>query len=191
MVLPNDYVFVMVGGVLPTKFLQNVGIRIQKHYGKRIEDDDGAGGKRGERGGKDATKAEKVPPPAREAPSDKPPREAPKPAPTSLTPALTFIESGRGGGEDPTLMLRESRTNARSRSKTRRPMVIRWSRRPPPLRRDRRWAWRCSTPTPCPRPRSTSCRTSSSRLRPATWGIPDRPAGEARPWRREVTQSSR
>jgi thioredoxin reductase (NADPH) len=36
-VLPNDYVFVMVGGVLPTKFLQDVGIKIQKHYGKRVE----------------------------------------------------------------------------------------------------------------------------------------------------------
>jgi thioredoxin reductase (NADPH) len=36
-VLPNDYVFVMVGGVLPTKFLQDVGVKIQKHYGKRVE----------------------------------------------------------------------------------------------------------------------------------------------------------
>ncbi|MEQ1504417.1 MAG: NAD(P)-binding domain-containing protein, partial [Myxococcota bacterium] len=36
-VLPNDYVFVMVGGVLPTKFLQDAGIKIQKHFGKRIE----------------------------------------------------------------------------------------------------------------------------------------------------------
>jgi putative YpdA family bacillithiol system oxidoreductase len=36
-VLANDYVFVMVGGVLPTKFLQDVGIQIEKHFGKRVE----------------------------------------------------------------------------------------------------------------------------------------------------------
>ncbi|MEQ1569792.1 MAG: NAD(P)-binding domain-containing protein, partial [Myxococcota bacterium] len=36
-ILANDYVFVMVGGVLPTKFLQAVGIQIEKHYGKRVE----------------------------------------------------------------------------------------------------------------------------------------------------------
>ncbi|MEZ4241620.1 MAG: NAD(P)-binding domain-containing protein [Myxococcota bacterium] len=37
LVLPNDHVFVMVGGVLPTRFLKDIGIKIQKHYGKRIE----------------------------------------------------------------------------------------------------------------------------------------------------------
>ncbi|MCB9684690.1 MAG: NAD(P)-binding domain-containing protein [Alphaproteobacteria bacterium] len=37
-VIPNDHVFVMVGGVLPTKFLQAAGIRIKKHFGKRITD---------------------------------------------------------------------------------------------------------------------------------------------------------
>jgi thioredoxin reductase (NADPH) len=39
-VLPNDHVFVFVGGVLPTKFLEQAGIRIRKHYGKRVVDAD-------------------------------------------------------------------------------------------------------------------------------------------------------
>ena len=36
-VLPNDFVFVFAGGVLPTKFLQAAGIVVQRHFGKRIE----------------------------------------------------------------------------------------------------------------------------------------------------------
>ena len=36
-VLANDYVFVFVGGVLPTEFLQKAGIRIRKHFGTRVE----------------------------------------------------------------------------------------------------------------------------------------------------------
>ncbi len=39
-VLPNDHVFVFVGGVLPTKFLEQAGIRIRKHFGKRVVDAD-------------------------------------------------------------------------------------------------------------------------------------------------------
>jgi len=35
-VLPNDFVFVFAGGVLPTKFLQAAGIVVQRHHGKRI-----------------------------------------------------------------------------------------------------------------------------------------------------------
>ena len=37
-VLPNDFVFVFAGGILPTSFLEKAGIRLQTHYGKRIED---------------------------------------------------------------------------------------------------------------------------------------------------------
>ncbi len=36
-VLPNDDVLVFAGGVLPTKFLQDAGIDLERHYGKRIE----------------------------------------------------------------------------------------------------------------------------------------------------------
>lgn len=35
-VLPNDFVFVFAGGVLPTKLLEGAGIRIETHYGKRV-----------------------------------------------------------------------------------------------------------------------------------------------------------
>ncbi|MEN0063719.1 MAG: NAD(P)-binding domain-containing protein [Myxococcota bacterium] len=37
-VVPNDYVFVFAGGILPTDFLTKAGVRIRKHFGKRIED---------------------------------------------------------------------------------------------------------------------------------------------------------
>jgi thioredoxin reductase (NADPH) len=37
-VLPNDQVFVFAGGVLPTALLKDAGIRLQQHFGKRIED---------------------------------------------------------------------------------------------------------------------------------------------------------
>ncbi|HEX9654051.1 MAG TPA: NAD(P)-binding domain-containing protein [bacterium] len=33
--LPNDYVFIFVGGVLPTEFLKKMGISIQKKFGER------------------------------------------------------------------------------------------------------------------------------------------------------------
>jgi thioredoxin reductase/Pyruvate/2-oxoacid:ferredoxin oxidoreductase delta subunit len=36
-VLANDQVFVFAGGVLPTSLLESAGIRIQRHFGKRIE----------------------------------------------------------------------------------------------------------------------------------------------------------
>lgn len=36
-VLPNDDVLVFAGGVLPTKFLQDAGIELERHFGKRIE----------------------------------------------------------------------------------------------------------------------------------------------------------
>lgn len=39
-ILPNDYVFVFAGGVLPTRFLQQAGIKIQTHYGKRVVEQD-------------------------------------------------------------------------------------------------------------------------------------------------------
>ncbi len=35
-VLPNDFVFVFAGGVLPTKFLQDAGIVVQRHHGKNV-----------------------------------------------------------------------------------------------------------------------------------------------------------
>jgi len=33
--LPNDFVFVFIGGVLPTKFLESIGISIEKKFGTR------------------------------------------------------------------------------------------------------------------------------------------------------------
>lgn len=38
LVLPNDYCFVFAGGVLPTQFLRNAGIKIKRHHGKKIVD---------------------------------------------------------------------------------------------------------------------------------------------------------
>lgn len=35
-VLPNDYVFVFAGGVLPTSFLEKAGIKVMTHFGKRV-----------------------------------------------------------------------------------------------------------------------------------------------------------
>lgn len=35
-VIANDFVFVLIGGVLPTAFLQAAGVDIHTHYGKRI-----------------------------------------------------------------------------------------------------------------------------------------------------------
>ena len=37
-VLPNDRVYVMIGGVLPTAFLRDAGIRLERHFGDRIEE---------------------------------------------------------------------------------------------------------------------------------------------------------
>lgn len=114
--LPNDHVFVMVGGVLPTKFLQDAGIKIQKHFGKRIVDDDGKkGGSRGDKppagdSEKPAREPKQTATPATEKaakPEAAKTREA-KPAPTALAPGLSFIGStGSGrGAEEPTQMLR-------------------------------------------------------------------------------------
>ena len=36
--LPNDFVFVLAGGVLPTGFLQRCGIDVKTHHGKRVVD---------------------------------------------------------------------------------------------------------------------------------------------------------
>lgn len=36
--LPNDSVFVFAGGVAPTQFLKAAGIRLERHFGKRIVD---------------------------------------------------------------------------------------------------------------------------------------------------------
>lgn len=36
LVLPNDFVFIFAGGVLPTKFLKTAGVRVRTHYGKRV-----------------------------------------------------------------------------------------------------------------------------------------------------------
>jgi thioredoxin reductase/Pyruvate/2-oxoacid:ferredoxin oxidoreductase delta subunit len=36
-VLPNDHVFVAIGGVLPTDLLAAAGVRVQTHYGSRVE----------------------------------------------------------------------------------------------------------------------------------------------------------
>ncbi|MEZ4237545.1 MAG: NAD(P)-binding domain-containing protein [Myxococcota bacterium] len=37
-VRPNDWMFVMVGGVLPIGFLQDAGVRVERHYGRRVEE---------------------------------------------------------------------------------------------------------------------------------------------------------
>jgi thioredoxin reductase len=42
-VLPNDFVFVLVGGVLPSAFLRSVGISLETHYGLRIEESPSVG----------------------------------------------------------------------------------------------------------------------------------------------------
>jgi hypothetical protein len=34
--LPNDFVFVLVGGVLPRKLLAEAGIRVQRHHGREV-----------------------------------------------------------------------------------------------------------------------------------------------------------
>lgn len=34
--IPNDYVFVLAGGVLPTGFLEQCGISVRRHHGKRV-----------------------------------------------------------------------------------------------------------------------------------------------------------
>jgi len=36
-VLPNDGVIVLAGGVLPTEFLRSAGIGLDRHFGKRVE----------------------------------------------------------------------------------------------------------------------------------------------------------
>jgi len=36
-VLPNDRVFVFAGGILPTALLTDAGIRLERHFGKRVE----------------------------------------------------------------------------------------------------------------------------------------------------------
>ena len=36
-VVPNDFVFVFAGGVLPTQFLYAAGITVERHFGKRVE----------------------------------------------------------------------------------------------------------------------------------------------------------
>ena len=37
-VLANDFVFVFAGGILPTKFLANAGITLERHFGERVEE---------------------------------------------------------------------------------------------------------------------------------------------------------
>ena len=37
LVVPNDFVFVFAGGVLPTEFLTSAGIAVTTHYGARVE----------------------------------------------------------------------------------------------------------------------------------------------------------
>lgn len=37
-VVPNDHVFVLAGGVLPLAFLHATGIRLKRHFGRRVED---------------------------------------------------------------------------------------------------------------------------------------------------------
>jgi thioredoxin reductase len=33
--VPNDFVFIFIGGILPTEFLQSIGISIEKKFGER------------------------------------------------------------------------------------------------------------------------------------------------------------
>ena len=43
-VLPNDQVFVFAGGILPAEFLSKAGIRLETHFGTRIEAPEAGGG---------------------------------------------------------------------------------------------------------------------------------------------------
>jgi thioredoxin reductase (NADPH) len=43
-VVPNDQVFVFAGGILPTAFLADAGIELERHFGQRIESVSGAPG---------------------------------------------------------------------------------------------------------------------------------------------------
>lgn len=38
LVIPNDFVFIFAGGVLPTAFLQRMGIRMETHHGTTVSD---------------------------------------------------------------------------------------------------------------------------------------------------------
>ncbi len=93
-VLPNDHVFVMVGGVLPTKFLQDAGIRIKKHFGKRIVDaEDPKDRKKGKDEAEKKPEAQKEAPPLPKSERDvataivEPPPSAPSDA-TAVLPSL-------------------------------------------------------------------------------------------------------
>jgi len=41
-VIPNDHLFIFAGGVLPSAFLAAAGVKLQRHFGKRVEDLGGA-----------------------------------------------------------------------------------------------------------------------------------------------------
>jgi len=70
-VLPNDYTFVFAGGILPTDFLTKAGVKIRKHFGKRVEDDD------------EAPQASRSVPELPETPLAPPPSPPPRPAASS------------------------------------------------------------------------------------------------------------
>jgi hypothetical protein len=36
--IPNDFVFIFAGGVLPTKLLSDCGVKTLRHFGKRVEE---------------------------------------------------------------------------------------------------------------------------------------------------------
>ncbi|MBX2800701.1 MAG: NAD(P)-binding domain-containing protein [Myxococcales bacterium] len=82
-VIPNDYVFVFVGGVLPTEFLKKAGVQIRTHFGKRIEE---------------------------EKPADDAPAAAPPPPPPSDDPPTVALSSANAAYDDagPTLALAQS-----------------------------------------------------------------------------------
>jgi thioredoxin reductase (NADPH) len=105
-VLPNDHVFVFAGGILPTKFLQDAGIKIRKHYGKRVvdADADAAKGKEGKRAA-EAPKGEAPARPPSEAAPPRPPAPPPVPVPppadgSAETAVLPDHRVDELGGED-------------------------------------------------------------------------------------------
>ena len=95
-VVPNDYLFVFVGGILPTDFLKKAGVRIRKHFGKHIEE-------------------------LEEDPADEP-EPPPPPSPSELGGGLSSLSVGpaRGsrpqGNEDATVALAEEIVEAALRS---------------------------------------------------------------------------
>ncbi|HHO51315.1 MAG TPA: 4Fe-4S dicluster domain-containing protein [Deltaproteobacteria bacterium] len=100
-IIPNDYVFVFVGGVLPTDFLKKAGVRIRRHFGKRIEDVEDAPR------AKDRRQERAEPAPGAPEPGRPRPAGAPEPAqpPGRLAAGGLQGASGSAAAGEPTMTL--------------------------------------------------------------------------------------